>query len=320
MRFLAITGIIILALLAAGWVASRLIGARMEARYPAAGEFLTINGRKVHIDDRGPPTSPAGQTIIMIHGASSNLREMLFAFADHLPPTMRLLAIDRPGHGYSERLDIEKDADIGVQARIIADTMTAKGIERAVILAHSYGGAVALRFALDYPDRVAGLVLVAPVTHPWPGGVAWYYNFTRLPIIGPIFAHAIAPVAGYFSIDAAIDSVFAPAQPPPGYRDGIGAGLVLRPYNFQANAADVASLLPQVTAQSSRYGEINTPTIIFVADADAVVSPQIHARTIAAQLPHAKLIEIKGAGHAPHQTRPDIVMPALIDFLRTVQD
>jgi pimeloyl-ACP methyl ester carboxylesterase len=316
MRIIGILVAILVLVLAFGWAAGRLIGARMQALYPPIGNMMLAAGRKVHVYDNAV-AAPA-HTVLMIHGASGNLREMVFAFGKRLSPDIRLLAIDRPGQGYTERLGLEADASLDAQAAMAIAVLDAKGIRKAVILAHSLGGALALRLALDHPDRVEALVLFAPVTHPWPGGVTWYYDFTRLPVIGKVFAHAIAPAAGYLTVDAAIDGIFLPARPPEGYRDAIGAGLLLRPDAFEANAHDVAALLPQVAAQAGRYGELAMPVLVMTADVDTVVSPEIHSRTFAREAPRAKLIIVPGAGHAPHQTKPDIVMPAVDAFLRAL--
>jgi pimeloyl-ACP methyl ester carboxylesterase len=318
MRIAMFLAALLALLLAGSWVATRVIAARMQAKYPPIGTSVSIDGRRVQLVDRGPKAAPARQTIVMIHGASSNLRDMVFAFDKRLPADLRLFAIDRPGHGYSERRDMRADANLDLQAQLIADAMSAQGIKRAVILAHSFGGALALRFALNHPDRVAALILIAPVSHAWPGGIAWYYSVTNTPLIGPVFANTLAPLAGYFTIDSAIDGVFKPAAPPEGYRDGIGAGLVLRPGNFEANAVDVASLLPQVVAQSGRYAEIMVPVLIFASDVDTVVSPTIHAATLAAQVPHGRLMVIHGGGHAPHHSKPEIIIPAILNFLRSL--
>ncbi len=302
-------------LLAAGWLAGRWVAQRVTGLYPPIGERILVAGRTVHLFDRGPKDAGPFRTIVMIHGASGNLREMAFAFAKKLPDDIRMLAIDRPGHGYTERIDMRGDADLGVQARMIAETMAARGIDRAVILAHSLGGAVAMRLALDHPERVSALVLLAPVTHPWPGGVTWYYDVASLPVIGPVFSSAIAPIAGYFTVDKAIEGIFLPAPPPPGYRDAIGAGLVLRPQSFRANALDVALLLPQITEQSKRYGLLKMPVLIMTADEDTVVSPTIHSAGTKRDVPQTRLVWIHGAGHAPHQTRPDIVIPTCSNSL-----
>ncbi|MFX4670165.1 alpha/beta fold hydrolase, partial [Acinetobacter baumannii] len=81
--------------------------------------------------------------------------------------------IDRPGHGWSTRERVE-DSTPAIQGRMIVETLTRLGVDRAIVVAHSGAGALALRIALDHPDRVAGLVLLAPVAYPWRGGAGRY--------------------------------------------------------------------------------------------------------------------------------------------------
>src|SRR6266851_751961 len=80
----------------------------------------------------------------------------------------------------------------GRQAALIAEALGRIGVARFVLLGHSLGGAVASALALAFPARVAGLVLLAPVTHPWEGGLAWYNAILSTPVIGPLFAHTVA--------------------------------------------------------------------------------------------------------------------------------
>ena len=92
---------------------------------------------------------------------------------DRLARDHRVILIDRPGHGWSTRARFS-DSTPEIQGRMIAEAMSALGVERAVFVVHSWSGALGLRLALDYPERVLGLVMLAPVAYPWPGGVGRY--------------------------------------------------------------------------------------------------------------------------------------------------
>ena len=61
----------------------------------------------------------------------------------------------------------------------------------AIVVVHSLAGALGALLALDYPQRVAGLVMLAPVAYPWPGGVGWYNKVVTTPVIGPLLAYTI---------------------------------------------------------------------------------------------------------------------------------
>jgi pimeloyl-ACP methyl ester carboxylesterase len=219
----------------------------------------------------------------------------------------RVIAIDRPGHGWSDRPGGRADAAPARQAALTHEALAAIGVEHAVVVGHSLGGSVATRLALEHPEMVSGLMLLAPATHPWPGGVAWYYTPATTPVLGTLFAHTLAMPFGLAVFDRAIDAVFAPQAPPATYADAAGARLVLRPREFQANAEDVKDLLGYVREQASRCSAIKAPTVIITGDVDKIVSPQIHSAALAREIEGAKLILLPGVGHVPQCAAPDVV-------------
>jgi pimeloyl-ACP methyl ester carboxylesterase len=185
------------------------------------------------------------------------------------------------------------------------------GVERAIIVAHSFAGAVATALALDHPDRVAGLVLIAPVLNPWSTGIAWYYSAAAAPYIGPLFVRTLALPVGMAVLNPTVNVVFAPQDVPKDYVERAAIPLVLRPQNFLANARDVAGLHAFVTAQAPRYPGIKAPIVIITGDRDTIVSPEIHSRALATILPHSKLVMLKGVGHMPHHVATDDVIKAI---------
>jgi pimeloyl-ACP methyl ester carboxylesterase len=168
-----------------------------------------------------------------------------------------------------------------------------------------------LRLALDYPELVAGLVLLAPASHPYPGGNAWHARLGATPVIGQAFAWLFVPVVGPPMGSAGVPAGFAPASPPADYAERVGLGLLFRPSQFVANAQDVTATNAEFTAQAPRYPEITAPTIILTPDRDSVVSPRIHAQALAGDIPAAELITLQGAGHAPHWTQPQACLAAI---------
>ena len=167
---------------------------------------------------------------------------MRLALGETLAKRWRVLLLDRPGHGLSSRSGGADDASPMRQAALIHDALGRLGVKRPILVAHSLGGAVATAYALSFPDDVSGLVLIAPTTHPWEGGIAWYYSLATAPVIGPLFAWTYALPVGSLLVSNAIASVFAPQQPPADYQSRAGIMQVLRPKTFLANAQDVAAL------------------------------------------------------------------------------
>jgi len=236
---------------------------------------------------------------------------MRLALADHLKVRHRVILIDRPGHGWSERAADE--ASPAQQAAMVAEALERLDVGRAVVVAHSFAGSLATALALDDPGRVAGLVLIAPVLYPWSTGIAWYYNLATVPVLGPLFAHTFALPVGAVLMEPVAASVFAPQAAPADYANHAAIALVLRPQTFLANARDVAGLHAFVTRQAPLYSRIKAPTVIIAGDRDTVVSPDIHARALAAKLPNSKLVVLEGVGHMPHHVAPERVVAAIDD-------
>ena len=248
--------------------------------------------------------------IVFIHGASGNLRDQATAFLEPLKGRAELLFVDRPGHGYSERGGPENAYPDG-QAAAIARLMEKRGIARAVIVGHSFGGAIAASFGVLYPEKTAGLLFLAPATHPWPGGVDWYYNLASTPVVGTLFCHTIALHAGMARLDAATRNVFAPNPRPETYIGDTAPSLVLRPAAFCANATDVANLQGYVTHFAERYREISAPTVIVTGDSDDIVLEEIHSRGLARDIAGSELVWIKGLGHKPDYAARELAIAAI---------
>jgi pimeloyl-ACP methyl ester carboxylesterase len=301
----------IVAILGAGGILTVLAAARIEAAHPAAGRFVEVEGGRLHVLEIDPSGREEQLPIVLVHGASGNLNDLRLALGDRLARDRRVILVDRPGHGWSDRPGGLADASPARQAALIIEALDRMGVDRFVLLGHSLGGAVASALALAWPERLAGLVLLAPVTHPWEGGIAWYNKIMVTPVIGRLFAHTVAVPLSFLLLDGGVASVFAPQPAPADYVRRAAIRLLLRPAQFVANAQDVAALKAFVTAQAPRYREIGVPTVIVTGSHDCTVSPRLHARAFAAMVPHARLVMLAGIGHMPHHTSADMVVAAV---------
>lgn len=277
------------------WVNSALYASRVNGEHPASGDLIEVNGADVHVLKQGD----AGPVVLMIHGASANAREFSWSLAPRIADGHRVLMMDRPGHGHSERLDDAQRLEVqAAQAAGVLKSL-APG-EKAVIVGHSFGGAVSLRLALDHPDLVEGLVLLAPVSHDWGGGgEAWYNKYASHALVGPAFTQLV-PIVGPGQVRNGITNVFSPKPAPEGYFENSGIGLLFRPSNFSANAKDVNALRAELAAQQIRYEEIQVPTVVFSGALDTVISPQLHVGKLKHQVDGLELVKLADGGHMPH--------------------
>jgi pimeloyl-ACP methyl ester carboxylesterase len=278
-----------------------------QRAHPALGRMIEVAGAALHVVELGPRDA-AGPAIVMLHGASSNLEAMRQPVGERLAKSHRVILIDRPGHGWSTRANFE-DSTPAIQGRMIDEALARLGVGDAIFVVHSWAGALGTRMALDYPARVAGLVMLAPVAYPWPGGVGRYNKIIAVPVIGPLLAYTITLPLGKLLVDSGVRGVFAPQPVPDGYVQNTATALLLRPREFRANAHDLVTLKAAVVEQSPRYAAIKAPVTIIAGDtADKTVSTNIHSRPLAATVANAKLIVLPGVGHMVQNAAPDLVV------------
>jgi pimeloyl-ACP methyl ester carboxylesterase len=277
----------------------------LQRAYPAQGQLIDVAGATLNVVELGPRDA-AGPPIVLIHGASSNLEAMRRPLGEMLAKTHRVILIDRPGHGWSERARLT-DSTPAIQGRMIDEALEKFGVGAAVFVVHSWAGALGARMALDYPGRVAGLVMLAPVAYPWPGGVGRYNKLVTTPVIGPLLAYTITLPLGYFLTEPGARGVFLEQTMPENYVRDTATPLLLRPREFLANARDLVTLKAAVSEQAPRYAEISAPTLVISGDVDKTVSTNIHSRPFAAIVPHAKLIVLPGVGHMVQNAAPELV-------------
>ena len=278
----------------------------VQHRFPAQGKAIEVSGATLNVVDIGP-TDAAGPPIVLIHGASSNLETMRRPLGDRLAADHRVILIDRPGHGWSP-LAGEDASTPAAQGRMIEEALQKLDVGPVILVVHSWAGALGARMALDYPARIAGLVMLAPVAYPWPGGVGWYNALVTKPLIGPLLAYTVTLPLGYFLMDRGARGVFLPQVIPDNFTTDTATPLLLRPREFLANARDLVNLKQAVAEQAPRYAEISVPTVVISGDVDKTVSTNIHSRPFAAAVANAKLIVLPGVGHMVQNVAPDLVI------------
>lgn len=300
---------------AAALGAARLIGdrnaRRAEAAAPPLGKITPVEGGAIHWTDAGPRE---GQAVVCIHGLSGNLRNFTYAMTPHLTDRFRVIALDRPGCGYSRRRGFE-DASFAAQARMITAFLAAEGIERPILAGHSLGGGLSLQIALDAPEQVGALALIAPLTRP---AAPPMFKLIDLPYgwaraaLGATVAGALGPLQA----TSILASAFAPERVPTDFRERGGADLALRAGNFVASAEDITASRPSLEALGRRMSELKTPGAVLFGDQDQVLEEPLHGAAFAIGAPSLRYEVIEGAGHMLPVTRPE----ACADLVRRLAD
>ena len=301
-------------LVAAGLAAAALLNRRAtrlsEEASPPTGKFIQVSGVNLHYVDQGE-----GEPIVLLHGNGVLLQDFVASrVVAELSKKHRVIAFDRPGFGYSARPKFTVWTP-GAQAKVIAEAVRELGVQRAVVLGHSWGTMAALAMALDEPELVSGLVLLS----------GYYYGTARpdvlplsvpaVPVLGSLLAHTILPLTGALTGPVGVKAAFAPAA----VSDKIAqlpVALTLRPSQIQATAADTAMMVPSAISLSQRYGELSLPVIIMAGAGDLIVHVSEHAERLADELQGSELRVIPGQGHLFHYAVPERVAGAVSDVLR----
>jgi pimeloyl-ACP methyl ester carboxylesterase len=275
---------------------------KVEALLPPKGRFVDVPGARLHVREfGGDPGAPA---ILLVHGLAGQLDHFTYGVTARLAGRHRVVAVDRPGAGFSTRAP-GTPADLRTQAAILAALIDTLALDAPLVVGHSLGGALALALALDHPRHVGALALVAPLTHMQDDVPP---VFDGLTILSPLWRHIVAwTLATPVSIKngrAALDAVFGPEPVPHDFPTRGGALLGLRPGAFLSASDDLRSLPDCLPAQQTRYGELDVPVAILYGKDDHILDPQAHGQALADKVRGARLQLIAG-GHMLPVTNPE---------------
>ncbi|MEM1360385.1 MAG: alpha/beta hydrolase [Pseudomonadota bacterium] len=311
---LTLAALVLLLLAVVGFVQLRAHQAERAAEnaYPAQGALIDVNGRKVHAVTQG-----SGPDLVIIHGASGNTYDYTMSFVAPLLDRYRVTVFDRPGFGWSDRsagyggpFDRRSESP-KEQAQMLREAAQKLGITDPIILGHSYGGAVTLAWALEYPEDPAALVMLSAVSNPWPGSVDRIHHINAS-VLG---AAVVVPLATAFAnaerLQSVLATIFAPQSPPEAYYAASAVPLAIRRNSLRLNAKQITRLKPFVIDMVPNYGAITVPTEILHGTADTIVSLKTHSEPLSQQLPDATLTPLPGIGHMPHHVVPEAVNAAI---------
>lgn len=284
-----------------------------EAAYPPVGQFVTTEGVTLHYLERG-----AGRPVVLIHGSDGTLQDfVLSGLIDRLATQYRVIAFDRPGHGYSGR-PAGEPLTIGLNARLIHGALKELGVQRPILVGHSFGGPVSLQFAVDYPGDVGGLLLLSPGAFSTNDDLGLLYQLPSVPVLGPLFLQTLLVPGGKLLVPSMNRKAFYPVTTPPAYLD-LMASLGARPGQFTAYTDEWKAYHQSMTALSPRYGEIRLPVTIIAGAKDRLTKVDEQARPLSKAIPESTLTVLSDAGHEVHYQHPEVVLEALHSLMRAVQ-
>jgi len=301
MMALLIAGIAIATAILGGLVIFTAVTAhRVEKALPPRGQFIEVAGARIHYLDKG-----SGTAIVILHGLGGQMGNFTYALLERLTDEFRVILMDRPGSGYSTRAP-GATGRLTEQAAMVAEFIRKLGLEQPLLVGHSLGGAIALGVALDHPEVVKGLALVAPVTHlpkhvPAPfRALDIKSNFLRW-----LVAWTVATPIGIRRGKAILDAIFSPDPAPADFPIRGGGILGLRPRSFHNTSSDMRAVNLDLAKLVVRYSSLRVPVRILYGTDDRVLDYRMHGEPMKAKSSLVSLDLVPG-GHMLPITAPDL--------------
>ncbi len=269
-----------------------------EQAHPAPGK----KSGGLHFVEAG--TGP--RTVIFLHGNPGTCLD--FSDVQQQLPDVRTLAFDRPGYGWSVRA--EPMMGPLAQAKALHAQVNALGIDKPVLAGFSYGGPVALAWALEFPEDVSGVVFLAAVGDPLEGHpMHGAQKLIPVPVLGALIAYGLAPLVGEGAVRSGYQQAFSPK---PVQASVVDRGVLhfTRPSTVLASARDWKALETELPLLAARLRELKVPVEVLSAKDDQIVGDS-HAKFLAAGIAGANLVEVDQAGHQLMSTHTSDVVAAV---------
>jgi pimeloyl-ACP methyl ester carboxylesterase len=278
---------------------------KAEGQYPPLGRFVTAGGARLHYVERG-----RGRPVVFLHGNGAMVEDMLISgVIGQAERRYRAIAFDRPGFGHSDR-PRGRNWTAAAQASILPEAFRLLGIERPIVVAHSWRTLVALALARDHARHVSGLVLVSGYYFPTPRKDVALFSVPAIPVVGDVLRHTLAPLIGEAMVPALIERMFAPQGVSPRFAAQFPVALTVRPSQIRAFSEDSAHMITAAEMLSGRYRSLFPPTAILAGDADEIVSYR-QAQRLHDDVAGSRLEILRGGSHMVHHIAPERIVHAI---------
>jgi pimeloyl-ACP methyl ester carboxylesterase len=279
---------------------------RAERHHPPIGRLLDIDGVRTHVYAVGQ-----GQPVVLLHGNGAMIHDWIISgLIDRLRGSYRVIAIDRPGSGFTERPRSTLWTP-PAQAELIDRTLRRLGLENPIIVGHSWGALVALALALKRPGTLKGLLLLSGYYFPTKRLDVLAFSPPALPVIGDAMRYTVSPVITRLLAPGIITRLFAPNPVPRRFEIRFPLDLALRPSQLRASAEDLAFMVPAAARLQHRYGGLALPVAVMTGDGDEIVTPARQSMRLHRTIPGSTLKILPGLGHMIHYSAADEIAIAI---------
>ena len=276
-----------------------------EHETPPIGQFLNVDGVRLHYVERG-----LGPALVLIHGNGMMIQDFLVSgIVDDLAERYRVIIIDRPGYGYSDRprgLWTPR-----AHATLFQKALQRLGVSQAVVLGHSWGSLVAVALALQAPRLVSSLVLASGYYYPTLRADVVLSSPVAIPGVGDLMRHTVSPVLGRLMQPAMIKAMFAPAAVTERFDRKFPRAMMLRPLQLRASAEDAALMTPVTIELEKHYRDLTLPVVIIAGGDDQIADVDRQSKRLHRELPNSELVVVPGMGHMIQHLAPREVVAAI---------
>jgi pimeloyl-ACP methyl ester carboxylesterase len=259
------------------------------------GAYVEVEGVPLRVLQEGQ-----GRDILMIHG-SPGILEDFDEQASRLRDSFRVTRYDRPGHGYSGDGGIYSLEYNARMALALADKL---GLERAIVVGHSFGGSTALALARLKSPRVASIVVLDSAVYVPIRPVNPMYRFLRLPAFGLGLASVVPRSRTEATIGESITTEFKAAPPADAFRS-TRMKVFSQPKVLHAIANEHSAGAAELARQNTHYGEIEIPVHV-VAQRDDPARRET-AERLQRETGRGELLLVAPSGHFVQVEQPEAV-------------
>jgi pimeloyl-ACP methyl ester carboxylesterase len=268
---------------------------------PGFFDFITVDGIRLRYLESG-----AGTPVVLLHGNGSMIEDFVCSgVMDHAASGFRFIAFDRPGFGHSERPD-GRAWGPSEQANLLLDALARLGVERPIVVGHSWGALVAVAMALARPDDVAGLVLMSGYYYPVPRAPAIIAS-AAFPFGGDALRYAVRRMAA----PDTLRRVFAPCIVPERFKRVYPLALAMRASQMKAVDEEAAMLPHAARALCRAYRDVSVPVHLIAGSDDRIVDTDLHSVRLHRELGTSTFHCVPGCGHMVHHAATETVISAI---------
>lgn len=278
----------------ATWRRARTISTDL---HPPIGDTVEIDGVALHHIDVGPRDAPA---ILFLHGNGACIEDLTVSgLIEVLSPHYRCIVPDRPGYGHSSRPG-GRSYTPEDQAELMIGLLAALGVERPLVVGHSWGALIAMALALHPREPVRGAVLMSGYYYPQERSDVFVMSLPATPVIGPALIWTLGPQTMRRMAPQLLAHMFSPHPVPERIHTDYPFVYGERPGQMRAATAELSIMRRAARDLAPRYASCPVPVALLHGAEDKAIAAALHTSRLAAEIPSAKLTLLPGLGHMIH--------------------